>query len=211
LQDSFWPPPPRRLVLAAFRLEVSRLRPLRHRPRPRMHRKARKPRKHQNMSSGPRSSSPRLRRAGPRRATPRRPGRGLPGRPGRIGPLPGPRARDLQDLWPGDRHTCRGTRGRTACATGSRASSAHCTGTASIGSIAKAKRAPRVRIRRARFSLRKAGPGDRLPANPYCVTVCTTLLIGRLATAGTFWSFTSIASYSGRVSSCSLAFICTTL
>ena len=48
-------------------------------------------------------------------------------------------------------------------------------------------------------------------ANPYCETVCTTLLIGRLATAGTFWSFTSIASYSGRVSSCSLAFICTTL
>ena len=53
--------------------------------------------------------------------------------------------------------------------------------------------------------------GERLPANPYCETVCTTLLIGRLATAGTFWSFTSIASYSGKVSSCSLAFICTTL
>ena len=49
--------------------------------------------------------------------------------------------------------------------------------------------------------------GPPAPRIAYCVTVCTTLLIGRLATAGTFCSLTSIASYSGRVSSCSLAFI----
>ena len=44
----------------------------------------------------------------------------------------------------------------------------------------------------------------------YC-TVCTTLESGRALTAGTFRSLTSSASYSGKVSSFSLAFISTTL
>jgi hypothetical protein len=48
-------------------------------------------------------------------------------------------------------------------------------------------------------------------ARSYCETVCTTLLSGRALTAGTFRSLTSSASYSGKVSSFSLAFISTTL
>ena len=43
------------------------------------------------------------------------------------------------------------------------------------------------------------------------VTVCTTALTGRLETCGSFWSFTSIASYSGSVSNGVFAFMFTTL
>ena len=45
----------------------------------------------------------------------------------------------------------------------------------------------------------------------YSVTVWITLLTGRLATAGSFMSLISEASYSASVSSCTLAFMCTTL
>ena len=123
---------------------------LRRRPGLPMHRKARKPRKHQDMSSAPRSSSPGLRRAGTRWPRP-----GRPGRPGCIGPLPGPRGKAPvpEGLWLGERRTCRGARGRPASATGSRASSAHCTGTASIGNICQSKTRPSGSNSKGAFSL----------------------------------------------------------
>ena len=65
-------------------------------------------------------------------------------------------APDPEDRWPGERRQCRGARGRTASATGSgRASSAHCTGTASTGNLAESKTRPSDQIRRARFSSSK--------------------------------------------------------
>ncbi len=49
------------------------------------------------------------------------------------------------------------------------------------------------------------------PANRYCETVCTTLPTGRVRATGSFISLTSASSYSGKVCSGALAFICTTL
>jgi hypothetical protein len=51
----------------------------------------------------------------------------------------------------------------------------------------------------------------RSRANRYSETVCTTLLTGRALATGSFMSLTSISSYSGKVASGVLAFICTTL
>ena len=45
----------------------------------------------------------------------------------------------------------------------------------------------------------------------YSVTVCTTLPIGRVLETGTFMSLSRASSYSGKVCSGALAFICTTL
>jgi hypothetical protein len=45
----------------------------------------------------------------------------------------------------------------------------------------------------------------------YCETVCTTLPTGRVLATGSFISLTSASSYSAKVCSGALAFICTTL
>ena len=45
----------------------------------------------------------------------------------------------------------------------------------------------------------------------YCETVCTTLPTARALATGSFISLARASSYSGRVCSCALAFICTTL
>jgi hypothetical protein len=50
-----------------------------------------------------------------------------------------------------------------------------------------------------------------LPAPSYSETVCTTLPTGRVLATGTFISLTSASSYSGKVCSGALAFICTIL
>jgi hypothetical protein len=57
----------------------------------------------------------------------------------------------------------------------------------------------------------KAGHDEDIRRECYSVTVCTTAPTVRLEIVGSFASFTSIASYSGKVSSGALAFICTTL
>ena len=45
----------------------------------------------------------------------------------------------------------------------------------------------------------------------YCETVCTTLPTGRVLATGSLISLTSASSYSAKVCSGALAFICTTL
>jgi len=45
----------------------------------------------------------------------------------------------------------------------------------------------------------------------YSETVCTTLLTGRVLATGSFMSWTRASSYSGKICSGALAFICTTL
>jgi hypothetical protein len=137
------------------------------------------------------------------------------------------RASDPEGQWrAGERRRCREAQGRTASATESRrASSAHCTGTASTGKRAKFLRVMPGLAASAKASARQEGKATAKPwrsrapgihvfrngkakkdgkmagTSPamtvirevrcwrrrlYCETVCTTLLIGRLATAGTF-------------------------
>ena len=65
----------------------------------------------------------------------------------------------------------------------------------------------RARIRATRWLAMTAA---ELAAR-YSETVCTTLLTGRVLATGSFMSWTRASSYSGKVCSGALAFICTTL
>jgi hypothetical protein len=75
----------------------------------------------------------------------------------------------------------------------------------SITRTSRLRSRPSTALRSAR------GEHEREGLAGYSETVCTTLLTGRELATGSFISLTSISSYSGKVSSGVLAFICTTL